>query len=62
MFKNSKIVPLFSPTCLLEFPKIPTYTFITSYTFIDFEEICSPTRLFRPTRLLGTIEYNFVGT
>ena len=42
---------------LEEILKIPTYMFITSYTFIDFEGACSPTCLFHPTWLFDTLEY-----
>ena len=36
-----------------------SYTFIWPYTFIDFPQIFPPTRLFRPTLILGTLEYDY---
>ena len=38
-------------------PYFPAYTIILPYTFIIFQEIFLPTRLFRPTLVLGTLEY-----
>ena len=36
-------------------PHFPSYTFIWPYMFISFLQIFLPTRLFRPTLVLGTL-------
>ena len=41
---------------LISFPKFPTNTIIRTNTFINFQGKLLPTRLFHPTRLLGTLE------
>ena len=48
----------FSPTLGYSFILyVPAYTIISPYMFIIFLEIFLPTRLFRPTLVLGTLEY-----
>ena len=37
-------------------PHFPSYMFIWPYMFISFLQIFLPTRLFRPTLVLGTLE------
>ena len=39
-------------------PHFPSYTFIWPYMIISFLQIFLPTRLFRPTLILGTLEYH----
>ena len=38
-------------------PHFPSYMFIWPYMIISFLQIFLPTRLFRPTLVLGTLEY-----
>ena len=58
MYKKNLPTLLFGPyTFIKYFLKNPTYTIIWPYTFINLPTNYHPTRLFRPTLILGTQEY-----
>ena len=63
LLKHSQFEPTFSLKDVLihhvysYVPSFPSYKFIWPYMFINFLKIFLPTRLFRPTLVLGTLEY-----
>ena len=66
LLKNSQFEPAFNLKDVLihlhvycNVPNFPSYMFIWPCTFINFPKIFLPSRLFRPTLVLGTPEYWF---
>ena len=63
LLKHSQFEPTFSLKNVLihlhvysNVPNFPSYMFIWPYMIISFLQIFLPTRLFRPTLVLGTLE------